>query len=243
MEFSLHRQLKEHYGACTSRLEERVDGFRIDAVGKQGRLIEIQHSSLAAIRGKIGRLLAARRVTVVKPLIAAKTLVRLDGKDGVVVSRRISPKRQQALDLFRELVYFTQVFPHRNLWLEIALVEVEEFRYPGHGRRRRWRTNDFIIADRRMVAMHAVQRFRTATDLLSLLPGDLPRPFDTGWLAQSMAIDRSFAQQIVYCLRKTGAAIEVGKRGNALLYEPVNSRPIRQSASRSPASHPLRKSS
>ena len=43
------------------------------------------------------------------------------------------------LDLFEELVHFTRVFPHPRLTLEVVLVEIEEWRYPGHGRRRRWR--------------------------------------------------------------------------------------------------------
>lgn len=218
MEFSLHRQLKEHYGAATSRTEVRVDGFRIDAIGKQGRLIEIQHSSLAAIRGKVARLLEGRRVLVVKPLIGRKHLVRLAAPGGDAISRRQSPKRESPLDLFRELVYFTKVFPHRNLWLDVMVVEVEELRYPGHGRRRRWRENDFQVADQRLLGIDSVQRFRRARDLWSLLPAGLSDPFDTGELARRLGVHRSFAQQIAYCLRHCGAAREVGKTGNARLY-------------------------
>jgi hypothetical protein len=235
MEFSLHRDLKQWYGAVTNRYEVKIDGFRIDAVGRGGRLIEIQHGSLAAIRDKIRRLLDGRRVLVVKPLIGVKRLVSLDRQGGEAVSRRLSPKRQQALDLFRELVYFTQVFPHRNLWLETAIVEVEELRFPGHGRRRRWRASDYQIADQRLVAIQSVRRYRKAADLLTLLPGGLPNPFDTGDLARALSIDRSFAQQIAYCLRRTGAAREIGKAGNARLYEIVETAPevgSRRSASR-----------
>jgi hypothetical protein len=32
-------------------------------------------------------------------------------------------------------------------------------------------------------------------------------------------VDRWLAQRIAYCLRQTGAACEVGKQGNARLYE------------------------
>jgi len=54
------------------------------------------------------------------------------------VSRRWSPKRGAAVDIFDDLVHFTRAFPHKRLTLEVPLVEVEELRYPGHGRRRRW---------------------------------------------------------------------------------------------------------
>jgi hypothetical protein len=220
METSLHRQLKVIYAGETARTEERLDGFRIDAIrGKQ--LIEIQHGSLAAIRDKISRLLEKHRVLVVKPLILQKTLVRQDAKGGSVLSRRRSPKVESVLSLFDELIYFTRVFPHRNLILETPLVEVEEFRYPGHGRRRRWRENDFLVEDQRLVAIHQTHRFKTNQDLLALLPPTLPRPFHTGHLAQGLEVQRWIAQRIAYVLRKCGAATECGKQGNARLYEVV----------------------
>jgi hypothetical protein len=220
METSLHRQLKTIYAGEQARTEERLDGFRIDAIrGKQ--LIEIQHGSLAAIRTKIGRLLEKHRVLVVKPLIMQKTLVRQDAKGGAVLSRRRSPKVETVLSLFDELIYFTRVFPHKNLTLETPLVEVEEFRYPGHGRRRRWRENDFLVEDQRLVAIHETHRFKTKQDLLALLPATLPQPFHTGHLAEGLEVRRWIAQRIAYVLRKCGAAVECGKAGNARLYEVI----------------------
>jgi len=106
-------------------------------------------------------------VLVVKPLILHKTLVRLDAKGGSVLSRRRSPKVETVLSLFDELIYFTRVFPHRNLTLETPLVEVDELRYPGHGRRRRWRENDFLVEDQRLVSIRETHRFKTNQDLLA----------------------------------------------------------------------------
>jgi hypothetical protein len=125
------------------------------------------------------------------------------------------------LDLFDELVYFTRVFPHPRLVLETPLIEIEERRYPGHGRRRRWRRNDQTVEDQRLTAVVAVHRFAAAGDLLRLLPEALPQPFDSGHVAAAMGIARWRAQRIVYCLRQTGAASVCGKAGNALLYRRV----------------------
>jgi len=158
-------------------------------------------------------------VLVVKPLVVRKTLVRLAKRGGKEVSRRLSPKQATVLDLFHELVYFTRVFPHPRLTLQTPLVEIEERRYPGHGRRRRWRQNDHVVEDQRLVAVVGVHEFQTADDLFRLLPADLPEPFHSGHLAEAMSIRRWVAQRIVYCLRKTGAANTCGKSGNALLYE------------------------
>lgn len=220
METSLHRQLKALYATGDDpRTEVRLGEYRIDAM-QRNTLVEIQHGSLAAIRTKIGKLLAAgHRVLVVKPIVARKTIIKQDAAGGNIVSRRLSPKRCGVLDLFHELVYFTQVFPHKKLVLEVPLVEVEELRYPGHGRRRRWRRDDHTVEDQRLVGVDEVHRFATLKDLWRLLPGELPKPFHTGHIAESLGIQRWVAQRIAYCLVKTGATREVGKEGNARLYE------------------------
>jgi hypothetical protein len=217
METTLHRQLKSLYAGTEARIEQRVAGYRIDAI-RAGELIEIQHGGLAAIRTKIARLLDEHAVLVVKPLVARKHLVKLAKRGGREVSRRLSPKQATLLDLFHELVYFTRVFPHPRLTLHVPLVEIEERRYPGHGRRRRWRKDDHIVEDQRLLAVQAVHTFRTTDDLLALLPAKLPQPFHTGHLAAGLGINRWIAQRITYCLRHTGAVSVCGKAGNAVLY-------------------------
>jgi hypothetical protein len=217
METSLHRELKAHYADSPEDQEVVLDGYRIDAIS-DGELIEIQHGSLAAIRDKIAKLLKKHRVTVVKPIIARKQLVKLKRRGGKVIGSRLSPKRGQVLDVFDELVYFTQVFPHKRLTLEVLLVEVEELRYPGHGRRRRRGKRDFQIEDQRLLGVVEAHRFRTLADLRNVLPKQLPAIFHTGDLAECLEIKRWVAQRIAYCLRETGAIKSVGKQGNALLY-------------------------
>ncbi len=201
METSLHRELKRLYAGDDARTEVRLDGFRIDAVcGKE--LIEIQHGSLAAIRDKVRRLLEQHRVRIVKPIVARKTLVKGASKDGREVSRRLSPKRGQLLDIFDELVYFTRVFPHRRLTLEVVLVDIEELRHPGHGRRRRWRKNDFVVADQTLVSVGDGLRLTRAADLVQLLPPTLPERFHSGDVAEQLGIHRYAAQRILHCLAK-----------------------------------------
>ena len=227
METSLHRDLKALYAGRDARFEVTLGGYRIDVVSGD-QLVEIQHGSLAAIRDKVRSLVAGHRVLVVKPIVAQKLLVKRKAKGGRVTARRMSPKRGQILDLFDELVYFTQVFPHHRLVLDVPLVEIEEWRYPGHGRRRRWRANDHEVEDRKLVAVREVYRLQTAADVGGLITCPLPRPFHTGQLAAALGVKRWLAQRIAYCLRKIGALGEVGKKGNARLYEFQRSRKIRQ---------------
>lgn len=217
METSLHRQLKQLYAAGDARQEVVLDQFRIDVV-VDGRLIEIQHGALAAIRDKVRRLLDSHDVLVVKPLIARKTLVKLTRQGGRVISRRKSPRAARPLDLFHELVHFTRVFPHPRLTLEIPFVAIEEWRYPGHGRRRRRRGRDHQVEDQRLLAVEKTLKLAQGRDLLDLLPAELPNPFDTEQLAAIASVPRWVAQRIAYCLRQMGVAQEVGKEGNTRKY-------------------------
>lgn len=218
MESSLHRQLKAEYAGPQARQEVRLGRWRIDAVVDE-RLIEVQHASLAAIRDKIQSLLAEHSVLVVKPIVARRRIVKLASLEGPVRERRLSPKQGTLLELFQELVHFTRVFPHPRLCLEVLLVETEEHRYPGHGRRRRWRKSDYEVADERLLAIRSRLRLERAEDLLQLLPQRPPRTFDSAQLAAAIDRPRWVAQQVAYCLRNMGAAREVGKRGNTRLYE------------------------
>jgi hypothetical protein len=217
METSLHRDLKTLYGGQDVQFEVALGAHRIDVVAG-GRLVEIQLGSLAAIRDKVRILVEDHCVVVVKPIIAQKTLVKRLRKDGPVAQRRKSPKRGTILDLFEDLVHFTRAFPHEHLTLEVPLIDIEEWRYPGHGRRRRWRRDDYQVEDQKLIAVHETYRFQTAADLTGLITGTLPRQFHTGQLAASLGVPRGTAQRIAYCLRQTGAVCVVGKQGNAHLY-------------------------
>jgi hypothetical protein len=217
METSLHRELKAVYADDTSRIEVPWGDYRVDVV-RGDCLIEIQHGSLAAIRDKVRKLLRRHEVLVVKPIVRSKLLVKCDAKGGQVASRRRSPKRGQLLDLFDELVHFTRVFPHRRLTLEVPLIDIEEWRFPGHGRRRRWRRGDQQTEDQRLVGVHETHRFRTCADLVQLVPAGLCQPFHTGHLAVALGITRWRAQRVAYCFAQMKATRQVGKQGNARLY-------------------------
>ncbi|MFP6574523.1 MAG: hypothetical protein VB912_05175 [Pirellulaceae bacterium] len=217
METTLHRQLKQLYTDTRSRQEVPLDNYRIDVV-RGDVLVEVQLGSIAAIRDKLHKLLVDHCVLVVKPIIARKHLVKLSGRDGEVVSRRRSPKRGTIMNLFDELVYCTGLFPHPNLCIDVPLIEMEELRFPGHGRRRRQRENDFQVQDQRLLNVESIQRFATGTDLRKLIPATLPTTFHTGHLAEAIEQSRETAQQIAYCFRHMKITRQVGKEGNAILY-------------------------
>jgi len=124
METSLHRDLKTLYAGKDAQFEVSLGDYRIDVLSG-GRLIEIQHGSLAAIRDKVKTLLADHTVVVVKPIVVQKLLVKRTRKNGPIAGQRMSPKRGKLVDLFDDLVHFTRVFPHKRLTLEVPLVDIE----------------------------------------------------------------------------------------------------------------------
>jgi hypothetical protein len=215
METSLHRQLKSLYCPDVSRQEVRLGAFRIDGI-QGGRLIEIQQGSLAALRPKVGRLLDDYDVTIVKPLVARKLLIRHRKPGSPVVSTRYSPRRETFTDLFTDLVHFVNIFPHPRLTLEVVLTLQEEHRVPA--RKRRWRSPDFRVVDRVLVGIEGRRTLIGRADLLTFLPEGLEEVFSTDQIARQSGISRWLAQKMAYCLRKTGAIQTVGKRRNAWIY-------------------------
>jgi hypothetical protein len=209
METTLHRQLKRIYATDASSTEVVLGRFRIDAV-RDDELIEIQCASLSAIRNKSQQLLRRHRLRVVKPVVLRTRIVKRKHADGTTTSRRMSPKRGHILDLFDELIYFTRVFPHPNLVLEVPLIHVQETRLPAKKRRRRWH-RDYRVHDICLESIEGRHEFRHPGDLLELF--DLPDAddFDTAQLARVIDRPRWFAQKIAYVLRNVGA-IEAADR-------------------------------
>tara|TARA_R110000850_G_scaffold158317_7_gene282523 strand:+ start:2153 stop:2947 length:795 start_codon:yes stop_codon:yes gene_type:complete len=216
METSLHRQLKSYYAPNSECEEITLGSYRIDAIDGD-RLIEIQHGSLGAIRDKVRCLLEDHDVHVVKPIAIRKYLIKRQKKNGEPISARFSPRRGSVFDLFEDMVHFANVFPHPRLTLEVALTIQEEHRIAR--KPRRWKGKDYRVTDRVLRSVEDQIAFNTAADLLKLIPGKLPAPFQTKDLAKAAGIPRWLAQKMAYCLRNTGAIKLVGKEKNALLYE------------------------
>jgi len=212
---ALHTQLKSHYVAAEGRHEIVVDQYRIDAIDKRGRLIEIQCAGLAAIRNKIPQLLENHQVIVVKPLAARKKITTLHRLGGDVVSSRFSPKRQTLSHLFVELVHFA-AFPHPRLRLDVLLTEQEEIRVPPTARSS-WKKK-YSVAERTLVSVQQQVQLRTAADLWKALDIQLPAEFTTEDLGSAAGMPRWLAQKAAWCFRRMEFFSVCGKQGNAITY-------------------------
>jgi hypothetical protein len=216
METSLHRSLKQLYGGHGSQTEAVVRGYRADVL-QHGLVVEIQASSLSAIRHKVADLVQHGRVLVVKPIAQRKLIRWGDPRKDDWGKPRQSPKRGRLVHVFDELVHFTKVFPHPNLTIDVVLIEEEELRIRRQ-RRRRFGPN-YRLHDRRLLRVTSSHRLETPADLLSLTPADLPATFTTTELAHELDCPAWLARKAAYTLRHCGATRATGKIGNRIVYQ------------------------
>jgi hypothetical protein len=217
-EKSLHAALKQHYTKPDDDVEARFEGYSIDikrGTGKRTRLIEIQTRSFSSIKAKLTKLLPRYKITLVHPIAQEKWIVRYD-EDGVLLSRRRSPKRGCVEDVFKELLRLPALALHPNLRIEIVLTREEEVqRTDGKGS---WRRKGHSIFDRRLLEVVRVQSFTSAKDWMALLPSTLPNTFTNQELARALSKPNVMAARMTYCLKHMGLLELVGKRGRANVF-------------------------
>jgi len=216
----LHAGLKEWYAEPGDRVEVGVDGYVVDII-RDELLIEIQTGSLYPIRAKLRELVKDHPVRLVCPLARDKYIVKLPKAEGQERTRRKSPKHCRVVDLFEELVTMPDLLQHTNFGIEAVLTEEEEVRR--HEAGRAWRRRGWVIQERRLLQVVEHHLFEKPGEMVRLIPADVEQPFTTADLSESLDIRRRLAQKMAYCLRNMGAITQVGKDGNAYLYERATS--------------------
>jgi hypothetical protein len=216
-ETELHAALKRHYARPQDQLEVALDGYIADVVRADGEIIEIQTHNFAALRRKLPQLVEQHRVRLVHPIAAAKWITRVKADRQTVLGRRKSPRRGALDEVFLELVSLPELMAHPNFTLEIVLIHEEEIRCPRTGRRRR-RSSEWRVFNRRLLKVVDSAIFNTPADFRRFIPADLASPFTSHELAVALQRPDYVAHKITYCLRKMGTLNVVGKRGRAWLY-------------------------
>lgn len=212
-EKALHAALKLYLEQEGDRFEVPLDGFFIDMV-RGDELIEIQTGSFSPLKKKLRQLTQSYAVRLVYPIAVGKWIV----KDTEPAKRRKSPKRGSVYSLFEELVYIPDLLNRPNFTLELLLIHQEDTRTfdPKRARRRR---KGWVTSERRLIKVLEHRVFRDSADLLTLIPTPITDPFTTADLAANINQPRKVAQQMTYCLRHLNLIQQIGKRGNAHLYQ------------------------
>ena len=213
-EGTLHAQLKEWYAEDGDLFEQPVDGYVIDLV-RGDLLVEVQTGGFSPLRRKLDRLLDSHRVVLVAPIALRRRIMKMD-LEGEVLSARRSPKHGRFEDIFGRLVSFPGLIGHDNFSIDLLLTTEDEYRVHQPGKA--WRRKGWVTVGRALESVEESRTIASSDDLAAFLPSDLPTPFTTADLAESLQAPRRLAQQMVFCLRELGELQIVGKAGNAIEY-------------------------
>ena len=165
------------------------------------RIIEVQTGNFVAIKSKIFQLTKQHKMTLVYPIAVEKWLLKVTDDAASKYSRRKSPKRGLAEQVFSELVSFPELMKNPNFTLELALIHEEEVRCCSSANRT-WRNNGWVSVERRLIKVLETKSFHGPQSMLVFLPETLPDKFTTLEIAKHGQISRRLAQKMAYCLYK-----------------------------------------
>jgi hypothetical protein len=215
-ESGLHRALKFRYAGEEGRTEIAREGYVCDAVRPEGECIEVQTGSFKPLEEKVRRLSRSGPVRIVHPIILVKYIELFDPQ-GELLSRRKSPRKGTAWDLFSALIYAPELPVLPGLTIELALVEVSERRIrDGLGS---WRRRGVSIAGRELSAHHGSLALTGVGDYRRFVPFEGGESFTVRSLGDRAGILPALARKTLYVLTRLGLTGRVGKEGNAWVYE------------------------
>ena len=219
-EKALHAIVKSYIEPNPANQEIRIGSFHVDCFdGTQ--IHEIQTRHFHKLNAKLAAFLPHYPVTVVYPMPARKWLLWIDPVTGEVSNPRLSPKRGNPPDIFRELYRIKPHLSHPNFSLLILLIDLEEYRLLNG-----WsddRKKGSHRSDRLPIALDNELRIQAPADFSRLLPEALPDIFTSADYARSARTSRSTAQIALNILRSLGVIESCGKSGRALTYCRVSS--------------------
>ncbi len=214
-ESSIHATLKRIYEEPGDQIEKSVDKYVIDIV--RGKLlIEIQTQNFSTIRKKLENLIQNYRVLLIHPIIQDKWIINLDSIRKNILRKRLSPEHGSILNIFKELIYISDLISNPNLILEIILIQAEEIRVSdGFGC---WKRKGWSIHDRKLLKILDHKIFSNPKQFLDFIPDEIKIPFSNIILANCLNISIKLARKMTYSLRKMNLLKVNQKVGNSYLF-------------------------
>ena len=221
-ESTLHRDLKNEAAAsCGGKTEQKVGRYICDAVAPDGAIIEIQTKSFKAIQDKLRTLLETAPVRLIYPL-AVETYLEYYDKDGILLSRRKSPKKRCLYNIFDELTGIWPVLLHTNFTLEVRETVILKKRRKTplpvqSSNKRRRHKKDWYDMDTEALSTHNTHIFSCKNDYLALL-ARLPENFCVQDAVKCSGAKREQAGKMLWSLYKMQLIERTGKRGKSFMY-------------------------
>jgi len=214
-EKALHAIVKSYIEPDPANQEIKIGSFHVDCFDGT-RIHEIQTRQFNKLNAKLATLLPQFPVTIVYPMPARKWLLWIDPQTGLVSNPRLSPKRGNPPDIFRELYRIKTHLTHPNFSLLILQIDLEEYRLLNG-----WsddRKKGSHRSDRLPLALANELWIQDPPDFVQLLPDTLPDSFTSADYAKSARTSRGTAQIALNILRSLGVIESCGKSGRALIY-------------------------
>lgn len=213
-EYSLHQEIKKACSISGDKFEVKLGKYIVDIL-RENLIIEVQTKNFSALKEKLQILTSNHQVRLVYPLVERKWITYVT-KNNIVIDRRKSPRKGVLTDVFRELVMIPHLMGRENFSLEVLFIDEEEIRCAdGKGS---WRRG-VSIKERKLLSVNKRVVFQDKSDYLKVLPEELKEFFTNRELSKVAKIPIRTAQQITYCLRKSGIIQTLQKRGKAYLYQ------------------------
>lgn len=219
-EKALHAIVKHYLETDPANHERKLGSFVVDILA-DGHIYEIQTRQFNKLNAKLAAFLPDYPVTIVYPIPARKWLLWIDPDSGEVSKPRLSPKRGNVYEAFRELYRIKPFLQHPNLSLLILQVDLEEYRllngWSYDRKKGSWRN------DRLPLTLENELLVGGPADYNQLLPESLPSVFTSTDFAQAAKVSRSTAQTALNILTSLQHVAACGKQGRLRLYTRLTS--------------------
>ena len=221
-ESSLHNTLKLFYAEkYDGKTEVEADGHIYDILCKDGQVIEIQTKNLSKLAEKIRDSIdKGHKVRLVYPLVF-RTRIILTNEDGELISNRLSPKKGNIYDIFRELTGLTDILLNPDFTLDVITINLIEHRIRTEeltqtkNKSRRFKKN-WLKVNKRLDDILETKQFKNKKDYLALLPKDLPEEF----CAKDLNLPK-YAHIILWVLCRIPVIEQVSIKGKTKYYKIV----------------------
>lgn len=215
-EKTVHAILKNYYEPDEDHQEIPIENYVAD-IYHEGSIMEVQTRSFNAIRNKLRAFLPLYPVTIIYPIPREKWLIWIDEETGQLSNKRKSPLKGNGYTVFPELYKIKMFLKDPNLRFKLVLLDMEEYRLlNGWSKDKKKGSSRFDRIPTQLVEEIDIECLQ---DYMQFVPYDLPEEFTVKEFAKAAHIPARRAQVVVHILAYVGVIEQIGKKGNAYLYQ------------------------
>ena len=199
-ESDLHKTIKLLYSEnFNGKTEVSIHNHIYDILTDDNTAIEIQTKNLTKLLPKIlDSLDKGLKIKLVHTVINNKTIETY--KDGLLISKRKSPKKETLYAIFSEITGLYLVLLNPNFSLDILIIDAIEIRekldtkVQSKNNKRRFK-KDWNKTNKKLDQIISKKTFSTKQDYLNLLPNNLPMEFSSKELKECFVENDNFPKE------------------------------------------------